>query len=151
MTIARDFEIQVAGGNHDRDLLECLAVVGRLGNTINQLFAMREFSHPTPFADEMSGDLLKLVGTEKIGDEECHRVRVVYSSGRGEVFWCFSKKDRLPRRVERILRRESAAAAAYTLTLTELVVDPELPDNPFGLVVPEGFTRTDASAPDNPR
>lgn len=126
------------------------SVMGRRGRTISQLFAMAEFTHPAPFADELDGDLIKLVGTEKIGDEECHRVHVVYATGRGEAFWSFSQKDHLPRRVERILRRESAESVKYTVTVTELQVDPKLPEDSFKVVVPEGFTQTDAFAPDNP-
>lgn len=116
------------------------------GGRIAQVLAMIEFTHPTPFTDELTGQKALLMGTETIGGEECHHVFVVYKNGQ-EAEWYFSKKDNLPRRVVRIVKNSAGETAKRIHTITNLVVDPQLPEDAFKVKVPEGFKKSDEFAP----
>ena len=116
------------------------------GGRVAQALAMIEFTHSTPFTDELTGQKALLMGTKTIGGEECHHVLVVYKNGQ-EAEWYFSKKDNLPRRVERIVKNSAGETAKRIRTITNLVVDPQLPEDTFKVKVPEGFKKTDEFAP----
>ena len=91
-----------------------------------------------------SSKRLSKKGITKIGDEECYEINVVYARSQGEATWFFSKKDFLPRRVDRVVTRQAGGEKATTqLIVTDLVVNPKFPDDPFKLVVPEGYAKTD--------
>lgn len=120
-------------------------VMGSDGRIIQSL-VMREFSHPTPFSDEINSVKAEIQGTEKIGDEECWQIHVLYRPTL-EAIWYFSKKDHLPRRVDRVNTNASGEKGAAQLTLTDLKVDPKFPEDPYKLVVPEGYEKTDEFAP----
>jgi hypothetical protein len=106
-------------------------------------FGMVEFVHPTPFSYEITADLVELQETRKIGDQECYQIHVVYADNVGEAVWFFSKKDYLPRRVDRIrYNRQSGEKGILRSTLTNLTADPKFIDDPFKLRVPEGYTKT---------
>ena len=102
--------------------------------------------HATPFTDELTGQKALLLGTETVGGEVCDHVLVVYAKGQ-EAEWYFSKRDNLPRRVDRIVKNAEGATAKRIRTITNLVVDPQLPDDTFKVKVPEGFEKTDNLAP----
>lgn len=116
------------------------------GGRIAQSLAMIEFVHATPFTDELTGQKAFLLGTKTVGGEECDHVFVVYANGQ-EAEWYFSKRDNLPRRVDRIAKNAAAEKAKRILTITNLVVDPQLPEDTFKVKVPEGFKKTDELAP----
>ncbi len=123
---------------------------GVMGRTGQRLAALRmlEYSHPTPFEDEINADEKTLRGTPTIAGEECYEIAVKYSGGRGEAVWYFSKNDYLPRRVDRVFANPSGGEKAHTeLTLSEVKVDPPLTENPFKLAVPEGYEQVDDFAP----
>ena len=122
------------------------AVVGSDGR-VGQFLAMVEYCHSTPFKDEIGAERLSLKGTTMIGGEECHEIHVVYAVGRQEATWFFSTKDFLPRRVDRIRTNREGEKASSQLTLSDVVVDPKFKTDPFKLVVPDGFTKTDEFAP----
>lgn len=121
------------------------SVLGRRGSVI-QNFGMREYSHPQPFSDEIKGDYVELRGEKDIGGEKCHEIHVIYAGGQGEAVWFFSVKDHLPRRVER-LNLAGPGSGSTELELHNLSVDPKFTVDPFTVVVPEGFTKTDDPAP----
>ncbi|MCH9001019.1 MAG: DUF2092 domain-containing protein [Planctomycetes bacterium] len=116
------------------------------GGRIAQSLAMIEFVHTAPFTDELTGQKALLLGTKTVGGEECDHVFVVYANGQ-EAEWYFSKRDNLPRRVDRIVKNADGEKAKRVLTITNLVVDPQLPEDTFKLKVPEGFKKTDDLAP----
>ncbi|MHC4696411.1 MAG: hypothetical protein ACYTFA_06700 [Planctomycetota bacterium] len=126
------------------------AVVGSDGRLAGFL-AMIEYCHPTPFNDEITGERAELKGMTKIGDQNCYEIDVLYAGGRGESTWFFSEKDFLPRRVDRIATRPGGERASTQLTLTDVDVDPKFKHDPFKVVVPEGFTKTDEFAPSRRR
>lgn len=118
-------------------------VIGGSGMRVIRSVPMVEFVHSAPFSDELGGDKVELQGTEKIGDQECYKVYVQYAKSQGEAIWYFSKKDFLPRQVERMAKDR---AGLMRNTVTELEVDPELPPDAYKAVVPEGFTENTTSA-----
>lgn len=112
---------------------------------------MQEFILPTPFSDEINGDVVELKGVEKIGDEKCYRIYVEYAENMGEAVWWFSTEDFLPRRVDRIGKSVDGKQAGTWLTLTNLVVSPKLSGNTFALRVPNGYEVEDVKAPERPK
>lgn len=122
------------------------AVVGTDGSIAGSI-AMIEYCHPTPFNDEINAQKTELKGMTKIGDENCYEIHVIYSMAQQEATWYFSERDFLPRRVDRIRTNAGGQKASTQLTLTDVVVDPKFKRDPFKLVVPEGFTKTDEFAP----
>lgn len=122
------------------------AVIGRTGQ-IARLLWMLEFVHPAPFSDELNAKAVELRGTTKVGDEECYEIHLAYSSANQEATWFFSTKDYLPRRVDRHRTSGSGEKSVSQLVLTDLMVDPKFTTDPFKLVVPQGFKKTDDFAP----
>ena len=122
-------------------------VMGQRGNRILRL-AMIEFTHATPFSDEINGKVVELKGDEKIGGEDCHKIHVVYSQAGQVATWWFSKKDHLPRAVERFFTNPDGSKGSSLVKITKLEVDPKLDDSIFKTIVPEGYTKnTDDFAP----
>jgi outer membrane lipoprotein-sorting protein len=113
-----------------------------------QRVAMVEYLHPTPFSDEINAAKVELKESQMIGEEDCYVVHVKYRAERPEeAEWCFSKKDFLPRQVIRIQGDPSGTSSTMTLTVTDLVADPEIDKDTFKLALPEGFEKTSKSAP----
>jgi len=122
------------------------AVVGTAGRGARAL-GMAEYVHPEPFSDEINGKKQELKGTTKVGDEDCYEVNVEYGQAGVEATWFFSKKDFLPRRVDRRFQTPTGEKGGTQLIVTKLTVDPKIEKDPFKLVVPEGFTKIDDFAP----
>lgn len=119
---------------------EVLGMRGRAASTL----IMREYIHPTPFSDEINADKAELKDDEKIGEEDCYVIHVVYKNAAAEAIWSFSKKDYLPRRVVRVFPN---GAGQMILTLTKVDINPSFVKSPFEPEVPEGYTKTDDFAP----
>lgn len=107
---------------------------------------MREFNHPTPFTDEINSEKAEITGSEKVGDQDCYVINVVYRP-KLEAVWYFSKKDFLPRRVDRIAMSPTDERGSSQLVVTDLVTEVKGGDDAFKLTVPEGFEKTDEFAP----
>lgn len=122
------------------------AVVGTTGRAVGGL-VMGEYGSAKPFSDEIEGKKQELKGTTKVGDEDCYEIHVVYTQESAEATWFFSKKDFLPRRVDRFFQMPTGEKGSTQLVVTKLTVDPKLDKDPFKLVVPEGFTKVDDFAP----
>ncbi len=121
-------------------------VLGSSGRALTTL-GMAEFVHPTPFDDELSADKAELLGTEEIAGEECYKIDVVYSGGRGQSTWYFSTEDYLPRRRIRRFSDPQRGEGSIQVTMAELSVDPELKPELFEMVLPEGYEQIDDFAP----
>ncbi len=122
------------------------AVLGPTGAMAVALW-LREFLHETPFTEEIEGDKQELKAGITIGGEECYEIHVVYAGAIGEAVWWFSKRDFLPRGVQRFIRTPSGERAAQRWELTDVVVDPKLAKDTFKLVLPNGYTKTNEPAP----
>lgn len=123
------------------------AVVGGSGRMVGGL-TMLEYVHETPFSDEINADKRELKGSEKIGSEDCYHVWVSYGQQNQEADWYFSKKDFLPRRVDRKFPGQGTnPAGGRQLIVTSLTVAPKFEKDPFKLELPEGFTKSEDFAP----
>ena len=107
---------------------------------------MAEYVVTRPFSDELRGEKQELVGTTKIGDEECYEVLVQYANKR-TARWFFSIQDLLPRRVDRFSALNGQPARGTRLVVTSLKTNPKLRKKPFEFKLPPGFEQTDDFAP----
>jgi outer membrane lipoprotein-sorting protein len=124
------------------------AVLGTSRPRFSQGLIMLEYVHPSPFSDEINGKSRELKGTREVSGEPCYEIVVEYGANIPQrAVWCFSRKDLLPRRVERHVTPESGGEVTTVLAVSELSVDPQFLVDPFKLIVPEGFTKTDEPAP----
>ncbi len=108
---------------------------------------MAEFVHPTPFDDELGAEVAEIQGIEKIGDEECYKIYVEYSGGRGKSTWFFSKNDYLPRGRIRYFAIPDRGEGEIAIKLSKVEVDPEMKTSWFKLELPEGYEQVDDFAP----
>jgi len=122
------------------------AVVGPRGFMAFSII-MAEFVHSKPFSDEIKGTKHKLVGTAKVGNEDCYEVMVEYTSNGQQAHWFFSTKDYLPRRVDRFFMRDGKLRGGSRLIVTSLKVDPKLSENVYAFKLPNGFEQVDDFAP----
>ena len=122
------------------------AVMGRTGRPA-QLIVVAEFTHPTPFSDEINGQKQELRGSKTIAGEDCYEIYVQYTSAQQEAVWHFSKKDFLPRARLDIFKGPDGGEIKQQKTLSNLEVDPKLSDDAFKFSLPEGFERIDDFAP----
>lgn len=126
------------------------AVLGSNGRNIQRL-VLPQFSAEEPFKKELEAESVELIGTESVAGEDCYRLTIkTCETSPAAVDWYFSKKDWLPRKVVRIYnnRKDPEGEPGTTeLTISRLVLNPKLSKNPFKLVVPPGFTKTDDFAP----
>lgn len=121
------------------------AVMGGDGRAVQNIL-MREYNHPTPFTDEVNSEKAEITGSEKVGDQDCYVISVLYRP-KLEAVWYFSKKDFLPRRVDRVQISPTDERGFAQLVVTDLVVEPKNAEDAFKLTVPEGFEKTDEFAP----
>lgn len=123
------------------------AVVGSAGRMVGGL-TMMEYVHDTPFSDEINGKIKELKGSEKVGTEDTYHIYVQYSQEGQEADWYFSKKDFLPRRVDRKFAAQGdRPAGGRQLIVTSLTVAPKSEKDPFKFDLPEGYTKSDDFAP----
>ncbi len=125
--------------------------VGRLGPTCRTIFGlllMAEFTHPTPFSDEINAKKAELKDAVKVGEEDCYHLQVEYNTPQpARATWYVSKKDFLPRQVDRFAPSSEGQDVAQTLIVTNLVIDPQIPDDTFKLTAPEGYTAAEGTSP----
>lgn len=123
------------------------AVTGTSGRMVG-LLTMLEYVHDAPFSDEINGQEKTLKGIEKVGGEDCYHIYVKYSQEGQEADWYFSKKDYLPRRVDRkFTPRGGGEPGGRQLIVTALTVDPKSDKDPFKFDLPEGYEKSDDFAP----
>lgn len=106
----------------------------------------REFGMARPFEDALNGGEMKYVRDEKVDGHDCHVVYMKTGITPG-VDWYFSKADHLPRRIRFANKDPQGNEGSGQATLLNLTVDPKLEKDPFELIVPPGYKRTDAFAP----
>lgn len=121
-------------------------VLGSNGRAL-QGFGMVEFVHDKPFDDELNAEGVTLLGGEKVGDEECHKISVVYGGGQGESVWYFAKSDNLPRRRVRKFSIPNQGEGEVDVTISDLKVNIEPDPALFKLKLPEGYLQLDDFAP----
>jgi len=122
------------------------AITGSTGRPVERLMLV-EFAIPTPFSDEINGRSHTYRGTTRVDGEECYEVAVTYANTALDAVWTFSKKDFLPRRVQRFRAMLDGARGGEEWTLTNLVADPEPAKDAFAFQLPHGFSRIEGYAP----
>jgi hypothetical protein len=121
------------------------AVVGK-GRWAVQFSMVREFAEPDPFAEALKSNELRLADPARVDDEDCYAVWIK-SPTNPEALWSLSKRDFLPRKIAFAQTNQDGKEATAENILHKLTVNPTFVKNPFELVVPEGYTKTDDFAP----
>jgi hypothetical protein len=107
----------------------------------------REFGMARPFEDALKSGQMRYEREEQVEGHDCHVVFFKSAATTPEMEWYFSKTDSLPRRVRFAMKDPEGNEGSGTATMHKLMVDPKLQMDPFALVVPEGYRRTDDFAP----
>ena len=118
------------------------------GGRAAQRIGLREFVVEEPFSDEINADSVALLAEERIGEEPCYVVDVVYANDGGHAVWYFSKRDYLPRRVDRVYDNRVRGVAMIVVELYDLEADPKIDSRDFALKLPDGFEKSARFAPD---
>lgn len=119
-------------------------VMGTGGQALQAMLTI-EFVHEAPFDDEIGADKVQMTGSEKVGDEDCYKIDVFYTGGRGHTTWLFSKKDFLPR--GRIMHFTGERNGTIVRELFDVQADPDVDASAFAFKLPEGYERIDDFAP----
>lgn len=125
------------------------AVLGSNGRFARSIL-LGKLVDPDAFKDELAAEKSELKGTVSVEGHQCYQVYVDFGPDRGEVVWYVSKSDFIPRKTERIFPQANGEKGGRQVTLTNVVINPRPPADgidPFALVVPEGFKKTDDFAP----
>lgn len=120
------------------------AVLGAQGRNLQRI-VLRDFAAPEPLANVIKSGEIELRGDVKVGDEDCRELYMKHRDT-GTAVWAVSKKDFLPRKVTRMIKNDQGEATTELL-ISDLVVNPQFIRNPFDMVCPEGFKKTDEFAP----
>lgn len=117
---------------------------GRLGDAIG----MQYFAHPEPYADDLAATTLRLVGSSTVGDQECWEIAVTYADPKkGKGVWYISKKDYLPRRMDRLVfHPETQEPGSMQWIFSNLTIVPSK-DHDVAYVLPEGYTQSKDQVP----
>ena len=120
-------------------------VLGSHQQTLSR-FELTEFVLPDPYRDEIEANGVELAGVVPFEGEDCYKILVQYSAGRGEAIWLLSVEDLLPR-----YRKQSFSIpqgdGSLAITFTGLNLDPQLDAKLFKMSLPEGFRKIDDFAP----
>lgn len=116
---------------------EKLGRLGRLGDAIG----LQYFAHPNPYKDDLSAPVLRLRGEATVGDQECWEIAVTYADpNKGKGVWYISKKDYLPRRMDRlVVHPDTGEVGSMQWIFTNLTTQPPQ-DNDVAYQLPPGYT-----------
>lgn len=101
-----------------------------------QMVWMREFTHPTPFTDEINADKQTYEGKKSINGVECHVILVKYKGMPQEARWFFGVEDKLPHRVERMME---GRPGAQVMELADVKTVDSFDEKTFAVKAPEGY------------
>lgn len=121
------------------------AVLGSNSRAFRRVI-LPEFGDDEAFKTELEAEQIELKDAESVAGEDCHVVFIKNESP-PDVTWWISKDDHLPRRVRRLYKQPDEGEGTTELTLSSLVADPPMKEDPFRVRVPEGFKKTDKFAP----
>ena len=120
-------------------------VLGAHQQTLSR-FEMTEFVLEDPYRDEIEANGVELVGVESFEGEDCYKIRVQYSAGRGEATWLLAVEDVLPR-----YRKQSFSIpqgeGSLAITFTDLKIDPRIEPGLFKMTLPVGYQQINDFAP----
>lgn len=119
-------------------------VLGKNGDTISMTL-IREFGMAKPFEDALKSGDMKYVREVKVDGHDCRVISFRSSAATPELEWYFSKEDSLLRGTRFAMKNQGSEGAGEAI-LHNLKVDPKLDKDPFALVVPSGYKKTDEFA-----
>ncbi|MBI3832915.1 MAG: DUF2092 domain-containing protein [Planctomycetes bacterium] len=119
-------------------------VLGKNGDTISMTL-IREFGMAKPFEDALKSGEMKYVREQTVDGHDCHVISFKSAVTMPEMDWYISKTDYLPRGTRFAMKNQGSDGAGEAI-IHNLKVDPKLDKDPFALVVPEGYKRTDEFA-----
>jgi hypothetical protein len=108
---------------------------------------MKEFVVSGPFDAEMQAEKAELRGIVKVNDQDCYEVHLRFKDVPVEFGWFFSTQDFLPLRKEQYYTSADGQTGSLQLTISELTPIRKFEQDPFKLIVPEGFKQSDKPAP----
>lgn len=120
-------------------------VLGAQGRNIQRVLA-REFAMPEPYADAYKTESITMKDKVTIDGDTCHVVQV---EGKEPpvVTYYIATTDSLPRRIVRTYKNGEGEEGTTELTISHLKVNPSFSRDPFSVIVPKGFKKTDEFAP----
>lgn len=121
------------------------AVMGDAGGMLAG-FGMPELVNPNAFGDELAADVVELQGEETIAGVPCYKIHVVYAANQGKSTWYLSQEDYLPRRRTQFYESPQGTGT-FTVTVSDLEVNPELDGAFYRMSLPEGYEQIDDFAP----
>jgi len=123
------------------------AVIGDAGRILGRAL-MIEFTHPTPFSDEINATSRELRGSKMIDGQDCYEIHVVYAVPQApQATWYFSKKDFLPRARIDTAAMPDGRKLQQQKVISGLEANPKLDDAAFKFKLPAGYKQTDDFAP----
>ncbi|MCK5116443.1 MAG: TlpA family protein disulfide reductase [Candidatus Aegiribacteria sp.] len=98
---------------------------------------MNEYFLDDPFADEIASQSVVYEGPDTVGTVPCETYMVTYSGGQ-KARWSLGLEDNIPRRVERLMTDRDGNEISRILEVYDLDISPEITDDIFTIVLPEG-------------
>jgi len=120
-------------------------VLGASGWAV-QFVIIPEFGAPDALEKLLKTAKVEIKGETKIGKEDCIEIRIQADDPQ-DATWTISKMDFLPRRITSVFKNGEGVESSTTLDLDEFKANPNFGRNPFELVMPEGYKKTDDFAP----
>lgn len=121
------------------------AVLGSSGRTIPRV-VISGFTSGDPLAEERKAEKVELRESVDVNGEVCEQVVVTNEGGR-QTIWYISKKDYLPRRMDRVIDHPDNGLGTTEMVLSHLETNPTIEGKPFKVVVPRGFSKSEDFAP----
>lgn len=101
-------------------------------------WTMDEFTHPTPFDDEINAQHTQYEGRAVVGGVDCHVITVTYSVETARpARWYFGVEDNLPHRVDRLTNEQGLSA--MVTELSNIVTTPITDRRVFTVEIPPKF------------
>lgn len=112
-------------------------------------FPITELVRAKPFEFEINSGGVSLVGGKKVGTEDCYEIDVKYGAKVTQdlALWFISKKDYLPRRLDKVNIRGDGKRLGRQVMLSDIVINPPLPADAFALKIPAGYQKLEQPAP----
>lgn len=96
--------------------------------------ALRELTEAQPYSKELTAETMKLESDVQADGATCRVVLVDLGQGQHQSRWTVGP-DNLPRKLERIM----AGVGTQVWTLSEVKLNPEVPEGTFAISTPEGY------------
>lgn len=110
------------------------------------LYGLRELTEAQPFNKDLAAPTIKNSGTATADGVECTVIFADQGSGQYQSRWTIGP-DNLPRKLERVM----AGVGTQVWTLTDVKLNPDIPEGTFAISTPQGYTFSPAAPPPAPK